>query len=165
MLCCVCVCMFINNPNIHYTNLSFLIQARAWQREWSRVNRRIIAISPAGCYAARDAQPVRARRDAMRARLPFFSYLRSLVWSTTTPSRGPIYFTESLPLLPLSFLSRRATHARQSVLPAEFTRRPEATIRSRVFVSPLDACPTPRTVLLSKPSHSGAVFFVVVKGE
>lgn len=68
-------------------------------------------------------------------------------------SRGLIYFTESLPLSPLSFLSRQRSYApHTSVLPGEFTRRPEATIRSRVHASSclLDACPSLAPCALSR---------------
>lgn len=64
-------------------------------------------VRPAG-YAAR-----RAYRDACAARGPP-SPLLTLVWSTATttaPPRGPIYFPESLPLSPLSLLSRRRSYA------------------------------------------------------
>lgn len=64
--------------------------------------------------------------------------LLSLLWSTTTPPHGPIYFPEGLPLSPLSLLSRRRSCALHTpaVLPVEFTRRTEAAIRfSSVYAS------------------------------
>lgn len=133
----------------------------------SRVNRQIIA-SPAGRTAMlRDASRCTdaAHRDACTARTRSLHLLPSLVCGPP-PSRGPIYFPESLPLSPLSFLSWRRSYAdvHPAVLPVKFTGKTgrfTRAIRSRVYVRfRVSSVSNPSHRTSPRPRHTVVQFFL-----